>query len=156
MRHCSPPFVYLLRLGRVAKSCSHKASGVVAFQDLMSDPVTILGFVCIVAAIAGGGLKLTGVQFPLIASVKRQLMLLVFGIAMIAWKLPPSEPDPHAGWYGFRDSPNIDREGELKARCAPTFSRVAVKLGSRTFVELCSGMGMRCTKACDWEGRSVS
>jgi hypothetical protein len=64
-------------------------------------------------------------------------------------------PGPVAAWYGFEKSKNKDRETELKNKCAPSFQRVEVPEGTKTFTGLCTSLGMRCEKACDWEGKSV-
>ncbi len=51
--------------------------------DLKS-PLVILGVVCILAAIVGGGVKALGSQLPVINSLRRQAALAVFGILLIA------------------------------------------------------------------------
>ncbi|MEE2851308.1 MAG: hypothetical protein VX424_01455 [Actinomycetota bacterium] len=51
--------------------------------DLKS-PLVLLGVVCILAAIVGGGVKALGAELPLINSWRRQSVLAAFGIALIA------------------------------------------------------------------------
>jgi hypothetical protein len=41
------------------------------------------GIACIIAAIIGGGLKAFNIEFPLLASLKRQILLASFGIALM-------------------------------------------------------------------------
>ena len=60
-----------------------------------------------------------------------------------------------AGWYGFQNSRNVDREAELRSRCAPSFTRVNVAKGT-TFSALCASIGLRCFKVCDWDGKIKS
>jgi len=50
----------------------------------MGNTVLTLGLVCITAAIVGGGLKAFKIEVPVIASVKRQLLLAGFGIVLLA------------------------------------------------------------------------
>lgn len=61
-------------------------------------------------------------------------------------------PKPLAAWYGFEKSKNKDRENELKTKCDAGFQRVDVPEGTKTFTGLCTSIGMRCAKVCDWEG----
>jgi hypothetical protein len=71
---------------------------------------------------------------------------------------PPSESTPAppahpAGWYGFTNSPNIDRENELRAKCtagAP-FTRVPA---AGDFAVLCHSVSLQCKFVCDWEGHT--
>ena len=51
--------------------------------DLKS-PFVILGVVCVLAAIVGGGVKALGSQLPVINSSRRQAILALFGIVLIA------------------------------------------------------------------------
>jgi hypothetical protein len=64
----------------------------------------------------------------------------------------PEPPAPVAAWYGFEKSKNKDQESNLKAKCDPNFQRVDVPEGTKTFTGLCTSLGMRCSKVCDWEG----
>lgn len=41
------------------------------------------GLACIIAGIVGGGLKAGGINFPPLASSKRQLGLIVFGVIIL-------------------------------------------------------------------------
>lgn len=49
----------------------------------MTNPLTILGIVCIIAAIVGGGLSALDVEIPVIESVPRQLLLAAIGGVLI-------------------------------------------------------------------------
>jgi len=51
---------------------------------MMPGTLVVLGIICVIAAIVGGGLKAAGVDIPVIHSVPRQVMLTVFGFALIA------------------------------------------------------------------------
>ncbi|MFE2995778.1 hypothetical protein ACFXG4_12290 [Nocardia sp. NPDC059246] len=53
-----------------------------ASMDL-SSPFVILGAVCIVAAIVGGGVKALVGEFPIISTIKRQVALLMVGIVFV-------------------------------------------------------------------------
>lgn len=70
-------------------------------------------------------------------------------VAAVAEAAPPK---PVAAWYGFENAKNKDREGELKTKCAANFTRVAGPAGTKVFTGLCTSMGLRCSKVCDWEG----
>jgi hypothetical protein len=50
----------------------------------MSNPVLVLGLVCIVAAIVGGGLTAFGIEVPALQSRGRQVILAVFGLLVVA------------------------------------------------------------------------
>jgi DNA-binding beta-propeller fold protein YncE len=66
----------------------------------MSVPVVLgfLGVVCLLAAVVGGGLKLFGIELPVLNSKRRQIILAGFGVVLIAaclvWVLPPWTPTP--------------------------------------------------------------
>ncbi|WP_235008059.1 hypothetical protein [Caballeronia humi] len=48
--------------------------------------MTTFGLLCIVTAIVGGGLKVLGHEFPLVEPAFRQVLLALFGTALIiAW-----------------------------------------------------------------------
>jgi hypothetical protein len=76
----------------------------------------------------------------------------------------PSNPPPGGctapggclapGWYGYKNSGNINREPELQRNCSPNFKRVPSYWGHHgaAFEGLCSGIGLKCEKVCDWEG----
>lgn len=44
--------------------------------------LVLIGLACIIAAIVGGGLKLAGIEIPLLTSVRRQVLLGGLGIAL--------------------------------------------------------------------------
>lgn len=44
----------------------------------------IVGLACVIAAVVGGGLKLMGVEIPILASLPRQILLAMVGIAVVA------------------------------------------------------------------------
>ncbi|SAL68724.1 hypothetical protein AWB65_06749 [Caballeronia humi] len=51
-----------------------------------SEAMTTFGLLCIVTAIVGGGLKVLGHEFPLVEPAFRQVLLALFGTALIiAW-----------------------------------------------------------------------
>jgi hypothetical protein len=52
------------------------------------------GAACIMAAIVGGGLRAFGVEIPALSSIRRQLLLGVFGAALILIPLLPQETLP--------------------------------------------------------------
>jgi hypothetical protein len=50
----------------------------------VKSPLVILGVVCILAAIVGGGVQALGAQLPVINSWRRQAILAAFGVLLIA------------------------------------------------------------------------
>lgn len=46
--------------------------------------IFIIGICCIIAAIMGGGFKAFGIELPLFNSVKRQVLLGLFGITLVS------------------------------------------------------------------------
>ena len=48
-----------------------------------STTVLVCGLVCVVAAIVGGGVTAAGWQFPIVNSVRRQMILSIFGLILI-------------------------------------------------------------------------
>jgi hypothetical protein len=61
----------------------------------MSETVLLLGAVCVIAAIVGGGLKVAKIaEIPLIDSVTRQTLLAVAGAGLIGTSFALPEPDP--------------------------------------------------------------
>ncbi|MGK0290112.1 MAG: hypothetical protein ACI86H_001567 [bacterium] len=56
------------------------------------------------------------------------------------------------GWYGYQNSPNKDRERELR-RYVKSFKRITV---NGNFDALCRSIGKRCKSVIDWEGHSFS
>ena len=49
----------------------------------MNTTFMLLGVVCLIAAIVGGGLKAAGVEMPAVGSVRRQLLLGLLGVVLI-------------------------------------------------------------------------
>lgn len=49
----------------------------------MNNTLTLLGVVCVIAAVVGGGLRALGVELPAIDSVRRQFALAVVGIILV-------------------------------------------------------------------------
>jgi hypothetical protein len=60
----------------------------------MGQDIFIAGIACVVAAIVGGGVKLLGVEAPVINSLPRQILLALVGAMLIAlnWPTPPPAP----------------------------------------------------------------
>jgi hypothetical protein len=59
------------------------------------NPIALtMGLVCIIAGIVGGGLKASGVEFPLLASGKRQLALIIFGAMILFFANLATLPNP--------------------------------------------------------------
>lgn len=52
-------------------------------SDDLADKLLMLGVVCVVAAIVGGGLKALGAELPLVKSLRRQVLLGAFGVFLI-------------------------------------------------------------------------
>src|ERR1043165_6938314 len=50
----------------------------------MKTTLIIVGIGCIIAAIVGGGLKAFEINFPPLSSIKRQWLLAIFGLTLIA------------------------------------------------------------------------
>jgi hypothetical protein len=50
----------------------------------VNSPLFILGIVCLLAAIVGGGVKAMGSELPVINSWRRQMLLALFGVILIA------------------------------------------------------------------------
>jgi hypothetical protein len=68
--------------------------------------VLACGLVCVVAAIVGGGVTAAGWQFPIVNSVRRQMILGIFGLALVGVALfSRSEPKNNtASNVGSKDS----------------------------------------------------
>jgi hypothetical protein len=49
----------------------------------MNATLLTAGLACAIAGIIGGGLKAWGIQVPVLASVRRQLILIVFGVLLV-------------------------------------------------------------------------
>jgi hypothetical protein len=76
--------------GRLAK---HRT---IAYSSVLESPrartveraqmsLTIIGVICILAAIVGGGLTLAGVKVPVIKSPRRQIALAILGVIVIVF-----------------------------------------------------------------------
>lgn len=60
----------------------------------MNDTLVILGVICVIAAVVGGGLSALGVQLPPILSVRRQVVLGLVGIGLVILGKWGSQPFP--------------------------------------------------------------
>lgn len=129
------------------------------------------GLGCLVAAIVGGGLKITGIfDIPVFSSVPRQLLLAALGIvlmvaAQVSLSVPPStvaRPSAEAGWYGWacnQTLPNCDAEDKLREVIAGSFNRVHVDRvhidkDGWTLNAVCRSLGMKCNMVRAWNGNS--
>lgn len=69
----------------------------------MQATLITLGIVAVMAAIVGGGLKAFGVEVGVVGSLGRQLLLAVFGLAVVAfglwepWNRPPDDGQGEPG-----------------------------------------------------------
>ena len=80
----------------------------------MKNTLLILGIVCIIAAIVGGGLSAFGIVIPLLNSIRRQLLLATFGLVLLAVALffpspPPVRPNLTYGTWTLYNA--IDEDG---------------------------------------------
>jgi hypothetical protein len=60
--------------------------------DAMPSPPDLLqstGFACVIFAIVGGGLTVFGIKVPIISSVKRQVLLGIFGVILLVVPYTP-------------------------------------------------------------------
>lgn len=48
------------------------------------DNILYAGLACVAAAIVGGGLKIFGIEIPLLNSIQRQVLLALFGLILIS------------------------------------------------------------------------
>ena len=55
----------------------------------MAGTVATVGIICLLAAVAGGGLEAMGVKIPVIPTVRRQLALGGIGIVLVLASWPP-------------------------------------------------------------------
>jgi len=60
----------------------------------MHETLLLIGIVCILGAIVGGGLRIVGVEFDLIKSVFRQLLLAIAGCVLIWASFIVDRPNP--------------------------------------------------------------
>jgi hypothetical protein len=73
-----------------------------------STTVLVCGLTCVVAAIVGGGVKAAGWQFPIVNSVRRQMILGIFGLILIGISVfgrPHPDLTPGAGSDSTKESP---------------------------------------------------
>ncbi len=80
-----------------------------------------IGLACVIAALVGGGLRAAGFEFPIIASLRRQVLLAALGGILIIVSgalIPRSGMSPlEVGWnYQGHDYLNV--ESNDAARCA--------------------------------------
>src|ERR1041384_6079322 len=80
----------------------------------MKTTLIILGLVCIIAAIVGGGLTAFGTVIPVLNSKKRQLLLSIFGLVLVAvtlfaLRIPRVRPNLTYGTWTLVSA--IDEEG---------------------------------------------
>src|SRR6266404_572299 len=84
----------------------------------MKTTLIILGIVCVIGAIVGGGFKAFGTEIPLINSIRRQLLLASFGLVLLAVTLfitatprppPPVRPNLTYGTWTLYNA--IDEDG---------------------------------------------
>jgi hypothetical protein len=81
------------------------------------------GLACVIAAIAGGGVKAFGVEIPLLNSLKRQSLLAIFGCVLAVLSLglgdkkpdtqvaaAPPKPNLAIGTWTLQDA--VDRQGQ--------------------------------------------
>jgi hydrogenase/urease accessory protein HupE len=59
----------------------------------MNTEALTIGLACIAAGIVGGGLQASGVQFPVLASRKRQAALIIFGLLVLFFARLATMPD---------------------------------------------------------------
>jgi len=68
----------------------------------LNTTLLVLGVLCVVAAVVGGGLKAAGAEFPPLASPRRQVLLAIVGVLVIAGAyLTRSEATPGDGGGGI-------------------------------------------------------
>ena len=75
----------------------------------MAGTVATVGIICLLAAVAGGGLEAMGVKIPVIPTVRRQLALGGIGIVLVLASWPPvanflsgARPDDGSGRHVHR------------------------------------------------------
>lgn len=79
--------------------------------------ILVMGFVCLAAAVVGGGFEAAGYKVPVISSIHRQILLGVIGVIMIFFGLvvlpgdgqgnqdTPLPPTPQGGWGDYGTCP---------------------------------------------------
>jgi hypothetical protein len=100
----------------------------------------LLGVACIIAAIAGGGFKLAKTEFPTITSVRRQLLLALFGVILI-----------FGGWAMDRPSEGI-REMDVSEGPVPKGEQVAREVGPAAGQETQTAPGTESSEPLDASG----
>ncbi len=87
---------YYLRLGRLTRSPSRRQP--------VNTTLFGIGLACVIAALVGGGLRAAGFEFPIIASLRRQVLLAALGGILIIVSgalIPRSGMSPlEVGWSG--------------------------------------------------------
>ncbi len=69
----------------------------------MFETLIVIGLACVIAAAVGGGLKLKGVEIPVVSSLARQALLAGIGVAVIVggFIFVRDEAAPNGGTDGF-------------------------------------------------------
>jgi len=78
----------------------------------MNTTFVTAGLACVIAAIVGGGLNAFSIEIPLLSSMKRQVLLGIFGAALLA-----------AGF--FVPAPADERYGRCRSRMEPSRKRLS-------------------------------
>jgi hypothetical protein len=72
----------------------------------MEEVMFVLGVVCVIAAVVGGGLTAAGTQVPVISSLARQLLLAIIGLFLV-WLFAP---EPLHIWFEEQGIPGPSRD----------------------------------------------
>ncbi|SJM96284.1 hypothetical protein CRENPOLYSF2_960004 [Crenothrix polyspora] len=88
----------------------------------MESNLLIMGVGCVVAAIIGGGFRFFGMDVPLINSIKRQMLLGLFGLVLI--------------------SPTVNPNGLTHFKC-DRYARVAIEQHKKNLKLGCNLVGIR-------------
>ena len=78
----------------------------------LNTTVLLCGLVCVVSAIVGGGLTAAGWQFPIVNSVRRQMLLGIFGLILIGISVfgrPHPKPTPVPGSGSSQQPPQAPK-----------------------------------------------
>jgi hypothetical protein len=67
--------------GRLCTSRGESPTGYVTRTELLQ----YVGILCVIAAIVGGGVNLAGYSFGALNSLRRQGLLALFGVILVAW-----------------------------------------------------------------------